>query len=480
MKGRRDLSFLGVKRSRIATASIAATIGACSFGVVAADRASAAVSPDQARALSKQAYDYGLPLLEFLRVRHEQTSVRCPDGRGNAPVNSFSNARGFATASDRTVVAPNTDTLYSIAHLDLARGPIVLRHPDMGKRYYSFELLDPYTNVIDIPGAREDGGRAGSFVIGWKRRGGKGGLPAGARLIESKYRRVWVIGRTLATGPADQRKARKLMRQYRLERLGGKKRKFPKGCRPGVPAKYPTPTDGPGFISALNRALKKNPPPKRDAPLLSQLVPLGIGPGRSPEAAGLAPDVLAALYDGVAQEAVSLPPTTRLGILTRARQSAGWLLPASNIGRYGTDYLFRAQIAVVGLGANTPNEAIYPTGVTDAAGALYDGAHRYRLTFPPGQEPPAKYFWSVTMYDSTGYLVANPIGRYSVGPTHPPLVKRPDGSIVIAIQHDPPAEGDVNWLPAPVGAFRLNLRLYGPSVAARTGAWRPPGVLRVG
>lgn len=461
----------------LGTATVAATAGTRS----APPRAhAAALTADQARALGRQAYDYGLPLLEFLRVRREQSSVRCPDSSGNAPVNSLSNARGFATAADRTVVAPNTDTLYSIAHLDLARGPIVLRHPDMGKRYYSFELLDPYTNVIDIPGAREDGGRAGSFVISWKHARRKGARPAASRLIKSKYRRVWVIGRTLATGPADQRKARKLMRQYRLQRLGGKKRRFPRGCRPGEPAKYPTPTDGPGFISALNRLLKKNPPPQRDDPLLSQLAPLGVGPGLSPERAGLAPDVLAALYDGVAQEAASLPTATRLSILTQARQTAGWLLPAPNIGRYGTDYLFRAQIAVVGLGANTPNEAIYPTGITDGAGALYDGAHQYRLTFPPGEQPPAKYFWSVTMYDSAGYLVGNPIGRYSVGPTHPPLVKGPDGSIVIAIQRDPPADAGVNWLPAPAGTFRLNLRLYGPSVGARTGAWRPPGVVRVG
>ncbi len=462
--------------SLLVIAAIACAFPSTSLPVARA----AAPGADEARSLGKQAYDYGLPLLEFLRVRREQTSVRCPDGRGNAPVNSFSNARRFATPADRTVVAPNTDTLYSLAHLDLARGPIVLRHPDMGKRYYSFELVDPYTNVISIPGAREDGGRAGSFVISWKRHGPKGDLPHGARLIESTYRRVWVIGRTLVTGAADQRKARKLMRQYVLKRLDGRKRTFPKGCTPGTPAKYPTPTDGPGFIVALNRALKKNPPPKRDAPLLAQLAPLGVGPGLTPESANLAPDVLSALYDGIAQEAASLPTVTRLSILNQARHTSGWYLPAPNIGRYGTDYLFRAQVAVFGLGANTPNEAIYPTGVTDGAGALYDGAHRYRLTFPPGQEPPAKYFWSVTMYDTAGYLVDNPIGRYSVGPSHPPLIKQPDGSIVIAIQHDAPVEADVNWLPAPTGSFRLNLRLYGPSVAARTGTWRPPGVVPIG
>jgi hypothetical protein len=448
--------------------------------LLAAPTPSTAATPEQAQALGAQAYDYGFPLLEFLRVRREQTSVRCPDRMGNAPVNSFSNAGGFADANARTVVAPNTDTLYSIAHLDLGKGPLVLSHPRMGKRYYSFELLDPYTNVIDIPGLREDGGGAGKYLIRWTRKPAKGKRTKADRVITSKYRRVWVIGRTLATNAKDQRKAQKLMAKYRLTPVNGKRRRFPKGCQPGAPGKYPTPTSGPDFIQALNAALAKNPPPKRDNPLLAQLRPLGVGPGLSPEAAGLSPDVLAALYKGVADEAAALPGRSRLTAFTEALKTAGWLLPASNIGNYGTDYAFRALIAEVGLGANTPIEAIYPTGIADAAGALYNGANSYRLTFAPGQQPPAKYFWSVTMYDSAGYLVPNPINRYSVGPSHPPLVRRADGSIVIAIQQSPPAEADVNWLPSAPGGFRLSLRLYGPSKAARTGAWRPPGVVKVG
>jgi hypothetical protein len=464
----------------IAAAAVLLAIAGGASAASASPVTRAAVRADQARDLGRQAYDYGLPLLEFLRVRAEETSVRCPDGMGNAPVNSISNARGFARPEDRTVVAPNTDTLYSIAHLDLSRGPIVFSHPGMGKRYYSFEFLDPYTNVIDIRGTRKDGAAAGAFELRWNHAPGKAKRPSHTPLIKSKYRRVWMIGRTLASGPADQRKARKLMARYRLTRLGGKARRFSKGCKPGTPQDHTTPTDGPGFISALNRSLKRNPPPKRDAPLLSQLRPLGIGAGLSPDQAGVPSDVLAALYDGISQEAASLPGSTRLMIFNQARQTGGWLLPASSIGNYGTDYLYRAQIAVVGLGANTPNEAIYPTGIADATGALFSGANRYRLTFPPGQEPPARYFWSLTMYDGDGYLVANPIDRYSIGPSHPPLLRQADGSIVIAIQRDPPTEAGVNWLPAPASGFRLSLRLYGPSAAARRGTWRPPGVVKVG
>ncbi|HEV8152744.1 MAG TPA: DUF1254 domain-containing protein [Solirubrobacteraceae bacterium] len=150
--------------------------------------ATAAVTPEQATALGREAYLYGFPLLEFLRVRSTATSVRCPDGRGNGPPNTFSNATRFTTPSNRTIVAPNVDTLYSIAHLDLGRGPVVLSHPAMGRRYFSFQFLDPYTNTIGYVGTRSTGSSAGRFAITWTRRPGR--RPPGTRLIRSPYRRL--------------------------------------------------------------------------------------------------------------------------------------------------------------------------------------------------------------------------------------------------------------------------------------------------
>jgi hypothetical protein len=270
------------------------------------------------------------------------------------------------------------------------------------------------------------------------------------------------------------------MRKYRVLLPNGKPRKFPKGCEPGAKEESPTPTEGAPFITALNEAMAQNPPPKRDAPLLEQFAQYGIGAGLSPEKAGLSPDVIAALYAGVGAEAASLPTTAKVGALTEAMKTEGWYLPPKEIGDYGTDYELRAKVAIVGLGANTPEEAIYPAGLADRDGALYSGASNYRLTFEAGDMPPAKYFWSLTMYDFDGYLVPNEIDRYSIGPSHPPLVKKPDGSVVVAIQHSEPSEPDVNWLPAPTGQFRLNMRLYGPSQDAIDGVWRVPGVENVG
>jgi hypothetical protein len=466
----------GGQRLRTALAGLLAGLAALA-AAAPAGAGLAGPTPERAAELGEQAYLYGLPLLELTRVRKEQTSVACPDQRGNSPVNSFSNAPGFPSPTDRTVVAPNTDTLYSIAHLDLGHGPIVLNHPDMGKRYFSFQLLDPYTNVIDFIGSRTTGSEAGRFAIRWKDK--PGGRKPGMPMINSTHRRVWVIGRTLATDRADQRAAYRKMKRYGLARLGRKPRSFPKDCEPGEPGEFPTPTDGERFIAKLNRKLASNPPPKRDRPLLDELATVGVGPGLDPERAGLSPEALDALYASVGAEAASFPTTARLRALQEAVAQGGWLLPASNIGDYGTDYEFRAQIAVLGLGANTPDEAIYPAALTDSEGNLLNGGNDYRITFPPGAAPPARYFWSLTVYDSNGYLAPNPIDRYSLGPSHPPLVEKPDGSIVIALQQDEPTEGRVNWLPTPDAGFRLNLRLYGPSRAAQRGDWRPPPVVDV-
>ena len=453
-------------------------------GALSAPAGAVAAPPDPAEAasLGKQAYEYGFPLVDEMRIRKEMTSVPCPDSRGNAPVNSFSHAKSFATAADTTVVLPNTDTLYSIAHLDLKKGPITLSHPDMGKRYFSFEMLDPWTNVIAIPGKREDGPDAASYVIRWN--GSKGNAdfekPKGAEVIKSKYRRVWMVGRTLATdSKRDQKQAHKKMRRYTLALPNGKPRRFDEDCKAGKPTKYPNPTTGSGFVEKLNAEMAKNPPPKRDDPFLAEMATVGVGAGLSPEDAGLTPDALAAFYGGVEAKMASLHNDTRLWAYTNALKTAGWFLAPPTIGNFGTDYVLRAMVAEAGIGANTPNEAIYPVAIADAKGQLFSGANDYRLTFDADDLPPARFFWSVTMYDTEGFLVPNDADVYSVGPSHGDLKTKPDGSVVIVASQTEPTEKDVNWLPAPATGFRLNMRLYGPSKAAQTGEWMPPGVEKV-
>ncbi|MGH2870497.1 MAG: DUF1214 domain-containing protein [Solirubrobacteraceae bacterium] len=178
--------------------------------------------------------------------------------------------------------------------------------------------------------------------------------------------------------------------------------------------------------------------------------------------------------------AAALPTIARSMILQLAQRHHGWADPAGDIGAYGRDYKFRAGVASIGLGANTRAEAVYPTALTDSQGQPLTGGSRYRLVFRPGQAPPARAFWSLTMYDANGYLVANPAHRYAIGSSHPPLEREPDGSIVVLLQHTRPTQAHVNWLPTPSRGFRLNLRIYWPRPAVLSGAWQPPPVQRVG
>jgi hypothetical protein len=327
--------------------------------------------------------------------------------------------------------------------------------------------------VIGYVGTRTTGTRAGRFQIAWTRKPGHR-LP-GVPVIHSRYRRVWMIGRTLATdSAADQRRAHAKMRLYRLSPAPALRSR-----RPGKPRKHPLPTDGLALMDLLGRALAENPPPKRDRPLLKRLRQVGVGPGLRPADEGLPADVLQALREGVEAEAAELPGASRVAVLERALDHGGWLTLDPRVGAYGTNYLLRAQLAILGIGANTPAEAVYPTALADSTGALLTGANRYRIVFRRGQLPPVRGFWSITMYDFDGFLVPNAAHRYSLGPTHPPLVRRADGSIVIAIQRARPAEQDVNWLPAPAGGFRLSLRLYWPRPAVLRGDWHPPPLERV-
>jgi hypothetical protein len=457
----------------VAVAGVAAAAPAAAQAPPGADAERAA-----AVALGREAYRYGLPLLEVLRVRREQTSVTVPDARGDAPVNTFSHAAGFARPSDRTVVAPNVDTLYSIAHLDLGRGAVVLRHPAMGRRYFSFQLLDPYTNVVGYVGSRTTGRGAGRFAIVW--RGRRARAPRGTRVIRVPARRIWVIGRTLVRGPGDLPVARRAMARYRLTVHDGRGRRVARRAPARLvrtPIVAPRP-EGEAFLDALGRALAANPPPRRDRPLLARLARAGVGPGLRPSRAGLSPHVLEGLVEGVRAEAAALPATARADVLRAALASGGWYTPPPAIGAYGTDYELRARVALVGLGANTPEEAMYPIALADGDGALLDGARRYRLAFPRGRTPPVRAFWSLTIYDRDGYLIeGNEL--HAIGDTHPGLRRRGDGSIVVAIQRERPAERDVVWLRPPTGGFRLNLRLYVPRRSALSGVWRPPPVVRL-
>ena len=431
------------------------------------------------KALGKAAYEYGFPLLENLRTRAQ-------DLKSMAPVNRMANARNLATADDRSVVAPNADTNYSLAQIDLNDGPVILRVPKMDKRYWVFEFLEPYTNVEGYIGRRLNGSAGGTWAIRWTGGPSGGKLPAGVKTFNSSSRRLWMIGRTLVNGKKDLPKVRSLMGQYRLGTLAElKANKLPKplSLTPGRP--FGTQPTGLALLRKLRTAIAENPPPQRDAAIIAQLQAAGIAPGG---AVASVDDIASqqfkdGLADGVDEAAAALKTETRSSILKGAITNGGWFDAASTIGDFGVDYGFRARVALVGLGANTPIESVYPVNLTDSDGHLLQGPNKYRMVFPKGQLPPVKStgFWSITLYDSAGFLIPNKDNIYSVGPWHPPLRKKADGSVVIVMQPTKPTEKDVNWLASPKkGTFRLIGRFYTPQPSILDGSWQKPSSVKVG
>ena len=457
-----------------AVLAAAAPAGAADFGS----------TPDQQRAageaMGKEAYLYGFPLNEFNLIRKADLKL-------SAPLNVLANAQQLATPAAQGVVAPNTDTLYSLAQIDLGKGPVVLKVPEMdhglfNPRYWTFEFVEPYTNVVGYIGSRLNGSAGGTWALEWDGAKSKKALPKGVKRFKSSARRLWVIGRTLVRGNKDQAKAKKLMAQYRLGTLAaltaGKALTKPRNLTPGRPKTVEPP--GLGFLDLLSAGMTEDPPPARDAAIVARMRNFGIGAGLKPSTAGLPAPVLEGLAAGVDAAAASLPIEARLPILTQAKENGGWYDPSPKVGRFGTDYQMRARVALVGIGINTVEESTYPTALTDSAGEMLNGANRYRMVFKRGKLPPVRGFWSVTMYDSNGYLVPNAAKVYAVGPDPPGMITRKDGSVVIVVQKSKPTEKDVNWLPSPEAGFRLNMRLYVPSKSILNGTWKPPGIEKVG
>ena len=414
------------------------------------------------------AYVYG-----FAPVSVRQTVTRYPE---NQLVSI-----GVLTDPDvQGVVLPNHDTTYTVGRLRLGQGPLVIDVPDTRGRYYVLQLLDAYSNTIGYVGRRTTGTRAGSFAIVPRRW--SGALPPGVRRVESPTGLVWVLGRTLVRGGADLPAATGVMRGYTvtpLERRRGGERQAPV-VLPEFPSSPPTPLpEGLVFFDALGAVLAEDPPPRGDACALRAFARAGIGPGRSPATEASA-STRRALTAALRAGAKLIRAAEQRGAAYSRRRNNGWLVHGGYIGDYGRNWLGRAVIALTALGANTPPETVYPIALSDSRGRPLTGRHRYTLRFPRGELPPARAFWSVTMYDDGPYLVDNPIDRYAIGDRTSGLRRGKDGSLTIHLSRTPPrsAAERANWLPAPRGRFRLALRLYEPERSVLRGSWKPPALRR--
>jgi hypothetical protein len=481
-------------RSRIVCA-----IAACCLLAVGSANSAAAVSPayDRGLALGTKAYEYGVPLLDTQRIFKSGTSVTvCDHVRGDGPVDQFCSIRNLVDASERIVNAPNNDTLYSVAFLDISKQPMVLHAPPIHNRFWEFELVDPWTNnFYNITSAHKQMG-AGQFRVtaggNWAivGPGFKGRLPQGVIRVDSPYTRVWVIGRTYVRGPSDLPAVHRIQDHYSVTPLSAYGTDYtpPKPTRiirnvttATIPGTQPG-QDPLQFYAALGREMARFPPPVADRPILAELKRAGIGPGLDPAKSGLSADELNGLRDAVRQG----PSTVRASLvslyLSTFNQHNGYLI--GDLGHWGTDYLLRAIGDSVGVGGQRASIATYPFALLDDTKAPLMGSTRYVLHIPASSLPiPVKAFWSLTLYDSSSFFVQNPLNRYLLN-DRSPLHTNPDGSIDLYVQHDMPTDPAQvsNWLPAPTAGigFRLIWRLYdlGDAVTGvldGTG-WQPPAI----
>lgn len=390
------------------------------------------------------------------------------------PQNTLVGVAATSTAANRIVVLPNVDTAYSVSRLDLRAGPLIVGVPASPHRYYVLQLMDAYTNVFGYIGFRTTGTRAAAYaLVGPSYRGS---VP-GHRTIRSPTPDALLLGRTLVRPGDTTASLSAVLGAYTLTPLaslaaGGAPR-HSVVIASGARGSTPPPPSGTAFLAALDQFLVADPPSAAERRALAGLARFGVGAGAFGAVARLSADVRAALVRGIDAGPAHVSAVSRALETGRGRSHAGWRIPPPAIGRYGSDWDLRAVTATDALWANTPDEAVYYMTERDGASRSLSGAHRYTLRFATA--PPARAFWSVTMYDSGRHLYANPLNRYALGDRN--LSSGGDGSYTLRLQHRRPSGPAADWLPSPSGHFLVVLRLYVPTGAVLRGRWRPPGIV---
>ena len=407
------------------------------------------------KSLARQAIVYALPIYEMARMRSSSTLRKIPNGeyadaQGGPEslkrwINLFSHSRRLLNASDRRVVTPNNDTLYTNAWLDLSKGPLCIHTPDTGSRYYVLGLIDMYTNPFAHLGTRTTGNAAQNFWLHgpqWQ-----GDAPAGYTAVACPTDSVWVLGRILAHTDEDMAPVHALQDAFSITTPDGQpaQRVYECSIQP-----HALPNDAATFVRVVNHEMGINPPPIGDAAEMQSWAALGIGPGLQ------TPTDLDLLQQALTETVQELDTPTEADL------QGGWKAAVEVQENFNGDWLTRARVARAYIGILGAHEVLYLLAFRDSSGQILNGQRSYKLRFAHGGLPKVDAFWSLSLYRKADYMFYdNPEQRFAIGDRTEGLNYDADGGLTIFISHDQPAQPS-NWLPAPAEAFYLALRLYLP------------------
>ncbi|MDT5267516.1 MAG: hypothetical protein QOI90_4142 [Mycobacterium sp.] len=441
----------------------------------------AVVSPEQARAIVKEAYVYGFPMVDDYRVQYAYfVNKEDPEYKGGW--NEIHNTSRVYTPQDTAVQTPNSDTPYSTVGADLRAEPLVLTVPPIEQdRYYSLQFIDGYTYNFDYVGSRTTGNGGGKYLLAgpnWK-----GGAPEGVdKVIRSDTDLALVLYRTQLLGPSDLDNVKKIQDGYQVTPLSVYLNQPAPPPAPPIDFVPPLTPDqqktSPQFFEIMNFALRFAPVLPAEKAMRDRFATIGIAPDGSFDADKLSPEMRSAIEGGMADAWAEFDAFKKDKVDTGQVSAADLFGTAQYLAG---NYLYRMAGAVLGIYGNSKDEAIYPGTAFDSTGQPLTGADQYTYHFASGQLPPVNAFWSLTMYEMPqSLLVANPMNRYLINsPMLSSLLKEPDGGITLYLQNESPgADKEANWLPAPKGPFQVILRLYWPKPDALNGSWKAPQPVR--
>ena len=437
----------------VTTAALASTRV---YAEARSEDASQAAAPASLRVAARNAWLWGLPLIEMAGQR----AARSADG---VKVNTFQHQRALITAKGQFVTTPNNDTLYSQAWLNLENGPVTIGVPASGSRYYCVPLMDMYSNNFAIVGTRTSGSSARTFTVVGPHD--TSNIPMA---IRAPTNWVWILGRTLVDGESDLPKARAFQDGWSI--------KGPDAGAPKSYAKRSAPWDQ--YFASVQELMNESPPRVTDARMLDSMAPL-IQFERTFDPSRFSADQVAEIKAGIADAANAMAQSRRNSLVRN-----GWSFPRFSLGDFGEDYDYRAAVALGGLAALPRVEAMYlRSGGADGRG--FEGSQSWKLTFPADQLPPVDSFWSLSMYRITAdgqlFFAENPINRYAIGDRTAGLKRGADRSLEIWMSRtEPTSNPNADWLPTPTdGKFVLILRAYLPKSSLLEGIYQVPAVQSV-